>query len=262
MAKRLATLMYHELSRPGEPLCESDRGYAKYAVEGRLFGEHMQRLATDGFQGVSVGRALADADDAATVAVSFDDGCVTDLTIAAPALARLGFTATSYVTTGFLGRRGFLTPALLRELADAGAEIGSHAVTHRFLTDLSDSDLTSEVADSRHQLEQIIGRPVTHFSCPGGRFDHRVVDAVRRAGYASMATSRIGLHEIGGDDVFNLPRIVVTAGATAEYVASVSRGQGLARHRVRSAVLDAAKTLLGNRLYVALRAMTFGDRSR
>jgi len=261
MTKRLATLMYHELSRPGEPLCESDRGYAKYAVDGGLFGEHMQRLATEGFQGVSVSRALADADDSATVAVSFDDGCATDLTIAAPALARLGFTATSYVTTGFLGRRGFLTPSLLRELADAGAEIGSHAVTHRFLTDLSDSDLTSEVADSRHQLEQIIGRPVTHFSCPGGRFDRRVVDAVRRAGYTSMATSRIGLHEPGGD-VFNLPRIVVTAGATAEYVASVSRGQGLATRRLRSAVLDAAKAMLGNRVYVALRAVTFGDRSR
>lgn len=259
MAARLAILMYHELSRPGHPLCESDRGYAKYVVDGDAFGTHMQRLAADGFRGSSVGQALADIASASpTVAISFDDGCETDLTIAAPTLQRLGFTATSYVTSGFLGRRGFLTQSMLRELADAGFEIGSHAVTHRFLPDLADAELTAEVVQSRDQLEQITGRPVTHFSCPGGRFDRRVIDAVRRAGYTSLATGRIALHELG-DDAFRLPRIVVTAGATADYVANVSRGRGLARYRARSVVLGAAKKVLGNRLYVALRAVTFGD---
>lgn len=262
MSHGFSILMYHELSSPGRPLCFPDRGYAKYAVDSTLFALHVQRLRAEGLSGSSIGHVLATQPlKSRVVAISFDDGCATDLTEAAPVLMKAGFGATSFVTVGFLGQRGFMDASMVRELSNAGFEIGSHAVTHRFLPDLGDQELVAEVTESRDTLEQIIGRPVTHFSCPGGRYDRRVVTAVREAGYVSMATSRIGVCSVGGDP-FNLPRIAVTSGASPDYAANVSHGRGLLKYQMRAAALDAAKSLLGNRLYVAVRAAALGDRSR
>ena len=63
-------------------------------------------------------------------------------------------------------------------------EIGAHALTHPDLTPLADGDLGVEVAEGKRILEGIIGRPVTSFAYPLGRYDGRVVGVVRRAGYA------------------------------------------------------------------------------
>jgi len=258
MGKRIAALMYHELSRPGQPLCEAARGYAKYCVAERAFGDQMRRLVDEGFAVVSVGEMLRERGDRSVVALTFDDGCATDLTIAAPLLAKMGIRATSYVTTGFLGRRGFLTAATVSELADAGFEIGAHGVTHRFLPDLSSAELFEEVRASRERLEQLVGRPVVHFSCPGGRFDDRVSDSVRAANYHSMATSRIGLFQVHGD-AFRVPRLAVTEGTSPGEVVDMARGRGLVGPRLRASLLDAMKRAVGNRRYVALRARLFKD---
>ena len=258
MGKRIATLMYHELSRPGQPLCEAARGYAKYCVAEHTFGDQMRRLVDDGFAVVSVGEMLRERGDRQVVALTFDDGCATDLLVAAPLLASMGIRATSYVTTGFLGRRGFLTAATVRELADAGIEIGSHGMTHRFLPDLSDAELHEEVRASRERLEHMVGRPVDHFSCPGGRFDNRVAASVRAASYRSMATSRIGRFQVGAD-AFAIPRVVVTERTSVSEVVDIARGRGLVGPRLRASLLDATKRALGNRRYVALRARLFSD---
>jgi len=42
-------------------------------------------------------------------------------------------------------------------------------MTHAYLTDLDDRGLQREIADAKAQLEEILGKTVEHFSCPGGR---------------------------------------------------------------------------------------------
>ena len=43
-----------------------------------------------------------------SVCITFDDGCETDLIAAAPVLRESGFSATFYLTAGFLGTPGYL----------------------------------------------------------------------------------------------------------------------------------------------------------
>jgi hypothetical protein len=40
-------------------------------------------------------------------------------------------------------------------------------------------------------MEQIVGQPLDHFSCPCGRCDQRVVTVARAAGCRMIDTSRI-----------------------------------------------------------------------
>ena len=189
--------------------------------------------------------------------MTFDDGCETDLLFAAPALKDAGFGATFYVTFGHLGRRGYMSESQLRELSGAGFDIGSHSMTHCYLHDLSDERVREEVAGSKERLEQLTGRRVAHFSCPGGRWDARVARMAREAGYESVATSAVGVNTRASDP-FKLSRVAVTRGTTAEEVLRVSRGEGLAARRARVAVLDVAKRVLGNSIYERLRTAALG----
>lgn len=97
----------------------------------------------------------------------------------------------------------------VRELAQRGHEIGSHARTHPLLPQLSDAELEEEVRGSRAELEQWIGAPVRGFCYPNGDCDARCVEAVRAAGYDFACTTRPGFQEPGADP-FLVPRIDLT----------------------------------------------------
>src|SRR5215469_14048498 len=226
MAKQgVVFLMYHELGVPGREPCQREPGYTRYVVPQAEFVRQMQRLAEEGWRGVSVGQAVRSI-GSKCVCITFDDGCETDLRCAAPALKGLGFGATFYITLGFLGSSGYLSEAQVRELHALGFEIGCHSQTHPYLTDLDEQRLVDETTGAKHRLEQIIGTKVKHFSCPGGRWDHRVLVAVKKAGFLTMATSRTGINDASTNPL-ELSRVAVLCGMSVEQVTRMSRGEGL-----------------------------------
>ena len=174
-------LMYHELELAGRPLCQSEPGYVRYILPEPSFRSQVVWLAQGQWRGLSVSEAL-EYPSAKSVAITFDDGSETDLICAAPILKESGFRATFYVTAGFVGKRGYLSPAQLRELQENGFEIGCHSMTHAYLDDLDAAALRREIVDAGKKLEQMIGEKVQHFSCPGGRFDERSLKLAREAG--------------------------------------------------------------------------------
>lgn len=91
-----------------------------------------------------------------SVAVTFDDGCESDLIIAAPILKEAGCNATFYATVSYLGQRGYMSAIELRELSAFGFEIGCHSMTHAYLTDLDDHGLQRETGEAKTQLEEIL----------------------------------------------------------------------------------------------------------
>ena len=252
-------LMYHELELPGRSLCDSESGYTRYVLPEHDFRAQVEHLKTSGFRGLSVGQALT-FPEGSNIAITFDDGCETDLLAAAPILRQSGFGATFYITSGRLGNRGHLSASQLKELNGQGFEIGCHSMTHAFLTDLDDVGLKREIVDAKAQLEQILGEPVNHFSCPGGRYDQRVAAVARAAGYRTVATSRI--HANSNDtDVLALGRVTILRGLPIKDFAAICSGAALSRLRAQSAVRDALKRLLGNSFYDRIRAVLLGDRS-
>jgi peptidoglycan/xylan/chitin deacetylase (PgdA/CDA1 family) len=245
-------LMYHELEIPGRRLCQSEPGYARYVLPERNFRAQMDHLRGDGWQGLSISQALT-FPEGRNVTITFDDGCETDLLAAAPILRQAGFNATFFITGGRVGKHGYLSPAQLKELSGQGFEIGCHSMTHPYLTDLDASGLRHEISDAKSQLEQIIGQPVDHFSCPGGRCDRRVVAVARAAGYRTIATSRIQANS-RNTDVFALGRVAMLRDVPLSAFAAICEGSPLSRMRAQSAFREAAKQILGNSLYDRVRA--------
>ena len=254
MAQRgIVFLMYHELGVPGREPCQREPGYTRYVVPQAEFLKQMQRMAGEGYHGVSVGRAIQSF-GSKFVCLTFDDGCETDLLCACPALKEFGFGATFYITLGFLGRPGYLSERQVRELHTLGFEIGCHSQTHPYLTDVDEQILKDETSGAKQRLEQIIGAEVEHFSCPGGRWDRRVLDAVKKAGFQTMATSRTGIND-ASTNIFTLTRLAVLREMSVEQVLRMSRGEGLLQTRIRESTRELARVLLGNSAYDSLRSI-------
>jgi peptidoglycan/xylan/chitin deacetylase (PgdA/CDA1 family) len=245
-------LMYHELEIPGRPLCDPEPGYARYVLPESDFRAQIDHLKGNGWQGLSVGQALA-FPEGRNVTITFDDGCETDLLSATPILRQAGFDATFFITCGRLGKPGYLSPGQLKELSGQGFEIGCHSMTHAYLTDLDEDGLKHEISDAKSQLEQIIGHSVEHFSCPGGRYDQRVVTVARAAGYRTVSTSSIQANS-GNTDVFALGRVAMLRDIPLSEFASICAGRPLSRMRARSEFREAVRKILGNSLYDRVRA--------
>ena len=252
-------LMYHELELAGRPLCRSEQGYARYAVHESSFREQMQWLQSSGIRGVSVTEALNKA-STASIAITFDDGCETDLTVAAPILRDAKFGATFYITLGFLGRPGYMVERQVRELSDAGFEIGCHSITHPYLPELAEPELHREIVEAKHRLEAIIGRPVLHFSCPGGGWSARAAQIAKQAGYESVTTSRVRVNRRNSDR-FELARIPVMRDLPLTAFQDLCRGRGLWQRQIRTVLQSTAHHLLGNQLYDRLRGLILERRA-
>jgi peptidoglycan/xylan/chitin deacetylase (PgdA/CDA1 family) len=252
-------LMYHELEVDGRPLCHSEQGYVRYVVRQSDFCEQMNWLQGSGVRGISVSQALG-SPAAGSIVITFDDGCESDLTVAAPLLRKLGFGATFYITVGFLGQPGFMVPRQVRELSDAGFEIGCHSMTHPYLTDLNQAELEPEIVEAKSRLEQMIDRPVQHFSCPGGRWSTTVAEIARSAGYRSVSTSRIGVNHPQSDR-FELARVVIMRDVTLPAFKDLCRGRGLWQRQLRTMVQTKSHQILGNALYDRLRSLILERRA-
>ncbi len=262
MSGDLVFLMYHELQTPKMELCDNDPGYVRYIVSRDEFRDQLALMRTHGWHGWSVSEALqaiGETKESAEqgVCFTFDDGCATDLLFAAPLLRDAGFNATFYVTVNHLGRRGYLAEGQLRELCELGFELGSHSLNHTYLSDLPVEQLRVEIFESKERLEQITGKVVTHFSCPGGRTNRHIAQQARDAGYDSVATSRVGINGPGSDR-FALARVPVKRGTSLAEFERLCRGEGLRVRQAETAMLDAAKRVFGNTMYERIRSTILG----
>lgn len=131
------------------------------------------------------------------LSVSFDDGNLSDLAIAAPLLKALAIPATFFPCAARLGRPGYLGAPELRELHAMGFEIGSHGMDHRPWPGLDEAALAREIDTARAMLEQALGHPVRRAALPFGAYDRRVLGRLRQAGLAAIHSSDPGLNPPG-----------------------------------------------------------------
>ena len=122
--------------------------------------------------------------------ITFDDGGVSYYTVAADRLEAEGRRGYCFVTTDFIGQRGFLSPGQIRELDARGHVIGTHSASHpaRFSA-LTAAEMRDEWSGSRMKLEDILGRAVTVGSVPGGYFSTAVAKAAADTGLRTLFTS-------------------------------------------------------------------------
>ena len=226
---RIPILLYHRLIREAGAdaggVRDDEPVWVSYDTH---FEAQMDLLRREGFTTLDFDdyvriRSGEQERPARPVIVTFDDGYSSNHEIAFPVLRRNGQRATVFVAcepdahTRELveGIDGFLSPAQMKEMSDAGVSIQSHSLTHAILTDHPDDVVRFELAESRRRLEAITGKPVRHFAVPRAGYDRRVRGLVREQGYATACCNNKGT-STGWSDPLALPRIVVERDMSAE----------------------------------------------
>ena len=220
---RLPILMYHSIANGEDPRIAP---YYRLTTSPARFREQMQRLRNDGHAvitltdavGLLAGSAL---DHRRHVVLTFDDGYRDFMTSAWPVLADLGFPATVFLPTGFIGdvRRAFkgrecLTWSEVRQLAADGVTFGAHTVSHPVLTSLPWAEIQRELRDSRAHIEDAIHAPTTAFAYPYAfpqedrRFVDRLKEELAASGYTAGVTTAVG-RAAPRDDCLALRRLPV-----------------------------------------------------
>ena len=98
-----------------------------------------------------------------------------------------------------------MAPAQLRELADAGWEIGAHTVNHMALVHEPRTQVLEELHASRTAIEGWTQRPCRYFAYCNGLHNPSTEEAVRQAAYAGALTT-FDRPNCPGANVFRISR--------------------------------------------------------
>jgi peptidoglycan/xylan/chitin deacetylase (PgdA/CDA1 family) len=185
--------------------------------------------------------------------VTFDDGHVSDYEYALPILQSQGMIARFFITVGWTGTRpGYMGWSELRSLHESGQMIGAHGWSHTLLTHCTQDILDEELRGARLLLEDKLGTAITTMSLPGGRFNLRVLDACRKAGYTQIYTSvPKAEREVSG---FMVGRLNVRGDMSMDWIRNVLQPEnGALRRLERQYRMKAtAQRMLGDGLYERL----------
>lgn len=73
-------------------------------------------------------------------------------------------------------------PESVKQLYDAGMEIGNHSDNHAHFTKLSSEGITADVSACNEKIKAITGAAPTLFRCPYGEYDDHVVSVINGMG--------------------------------------------------------------------------------
>lgn len=230
-------LLYHEL--------RSIESRYSYVTSTEMFEKHLDLYA----------RLRRQSSSHLQPEITFDDGHISNLELAAPILESRGLTAQFFITVGWTAKKpGYMGWSDLQALHAAGHAIGAHGWTHTLLTHCSDRELQTELNVARATLEDKLGTPITTMSLPGGRYNRRVLSACEQAGYNTIYTSipRAETLPLGT----TVGRLNILGDMQPEWIERLFQPEdkllanlGKQYHRK-----DAVKKLLGDRLYAKLWA--------
>ncbi len=218
--KKIPILMYHSISD------DANVKFKQFTVPLTLFADQMSYLHNSGYRTVNITQCLDILyQDFPTlpdkiVVLTFDDGFSDFYTEALPVLKKYNFTATIYITTGFIDKtstwlqregepgRQMLTWAQVVEISRSGIECGAHTHHHPQLDTLPIAIAKNEIVQSKELLEHYLNQDVLSFAYPFGYSTAAVRQAVRDAGYTSACAVK---HDMTSEhtDPFALARFMV-----------------------------------------------------
>lgn len=120
----------------------------------------------------------------------------------------------------WMERRFSLTWQEIAGMDQSRIEIGSHGVSHRLLTSVSQDDVVRELSESKQQIEMRLGKKVRTFAYPNGSYDENIKRMTAEAGYdGAFSVSEVAITS----DLFAIPRTGVHEGANIGFNGRFSR---------------------------------------
>lgn len=270
---RIPILLYHRLVSKQQ----AERGEIRddemiWVCYDTGFAEQMQYLHDNGFTTLDLDDYTAIrrgemARPEKPVIVTFDDGYLSNYTMAFPALRAnaqkavifVALEPDDYTRNKVVGIDGFVNDAQMKEMAENGVAIQSHTVTHCILADQDDAQLRFELEESKKRLAAITGRPVKHIAIPRSGYSRRVKRFVKQAGYETACCNNKGASH-GLSDLLALPRIVIERDMTIREFARALSPAGAAEMRLVGGLKRIPERTLGARFGATVRRMLYHGR--
>lgn len=139
--------------------------------------------------------------------LTFDDGHRDFYTDVLPILEKYQTKATVFIIYDFINGSDFMTEKQLLELTKHPlVEIGSHTLSHNYLSSSSSVLARQEISGSKQKLEELLGCKITSFAYPYGSINKNIINLVKEASYSAAVSSQWGICQTG-EKILSLPRI-------------------------------------------------------
>lgn len=193
---KVPILMYHYISIPPE---DADKYRINLSIPPETFRIQMEYLYHNGYTTIDLydlSRAIADKQElpAKPIILTFDDGYLDNYENAYPVLQEFGFKGTFFIPTEFIdiGREGYMTWPIIKEMAANGHRFEPHSRTHPDLRSRSHNFLVWEILGPQETLAAHLGYTPRYFAYPSGRYDDKVIQTLRDLHFWGAVTTESG----------------------------------------------------------------------
>ena len=210
-------------------------------ITNQAFEEQIKELLDDGYQFVKLKTLVELVRDSSFIpdkmlAITVDDGHVSQYTYMFPILRKYNVPATLFITTNVISREpNYMTWEQLQEMKASGLiDIQDHTVSHPdfVMSQASRSPekfsqfIETELMKSKAILEQRLDADVKYIAWPFGAYNSRVMNEAKRLGYEAAFTCN-GTALSVGQDLFALPRLPIVPSITARAIKFDLRNRAL-----------------------------------
>lgn len=207
----MKVLTYHNIEKPPE-----GAKLKTLYVKPSKFERQLKALRWLGFKT----SLTPDSKNDKEVLLTFDDGYKDFIENALPLLEKYNFTAVVFVVAGLVGtfnvwdheklrvKKTLMDWKDLEYIVKRGIKLGSHTLTHPYLTKLDLKEAKKEIEGSKKILEDKLGVEIDYFCYPYGDYNKQVKELVKEAGYKYAFSTKLGTFK-ENNDPYEIPRITV-----------------------------------------------------
>ena len=205
--------MYHSISEHIR-----NEKHNKWRVKPKDFEKQMNWFYKNNWKSFTISELVKlDEIPKKSFVITFDDGYEDNFTKAFPILQKYNFKATIYLVPNQKTNHweeknttvlsNLLNEKQILEMQKLGLiEFGSHTLSHVNLSKIDSIQLEKELIESKKEIEKITNKECEAFAYPYGKFDDKIVQAVKNVGYKNATVVKRGLFE-QNDDIFTIKRV-------------------------------------------------------
>ena len=214
---KIPVLMYHNLTA-------STTTRDPLAIPQKTFSAHMSYLAKNGYNTISMDQLNSHIRNKASlpskpVVITFDDGYVSNYTLAYPILKANKQKATVFMIAAYIDtNKRFITSKQIKEMDANGFRVENHTNKHEKLATLTYANQLATITKTKQVLEKLLGRKVTYLAYPYGSYNSNTIKAAQVAGCTLGLSTEAGLTS-KSDNAYAINRIFVNSTDTTSTLA-------------------------------------------